>query len=1066
MAFPQAASAPEARPPAPGFIVACTVLAYALAASLALLLISPAGYAAPLFPSAGIALAVVLCYGPVALPGVALGSLVVNIGLGAMRGNQGLALLAAPLLIAAGATVQAALGAALVRRYVTLPLALNGPRDVLLFCLLGAPLACLVNAGLATAALLAFGLLGSEAALTNAFTWWAGDTLGVLIAAPLVLTLIGLPREDWRPRRRTVGLPMLLALGLVAAGIFELSHLEHQRRQTAFERDADRLAGVAMTRLTLPLHALEALQSVAKVRVPMDQQTLEQSAQWWLSQAINLQAMGISDRVALDRLSAFEIQARADGHAGYTVFDLDDGAARAVDREVVALRYIAPLESNRAALGVNVLSIPAARAAILAARDSGEPRATAGFKLTQSRGDETGLVLYQALYRSPATDPEARRRLFRGVVFVTVDAAAAMAGLAAPGQQYLRWCLVDAMPGAARPRLAGTPGCEADLPSGLQAERKLEFGGREFLLQIGSSEFAVPGRQRETAWLLGLLGLSAAAMLGALLLTVTGHGRRTEMAVKAGTAELRREISVRGFTEAALRDSEQRLRSILDNAPIGVMFLDRRGRLIECNPHLATLLGRNADDLRGCSLAELLQPEEAPRLRAMRRDLVAGAENRMLDALRLRNGRGQELVVRVAATALRDPQGRLLRIVGVLEDITGQLRLQDSERALHRAEAASRAKSEFVSRMSHELRTPLNAMIGFAQLLGLDRDPALVARQRDWVQQIQRAGWHLLEMINETLDLARIESGDVRLNLAPVALQPLLATCNALVASLAAQHGIRMSEVIEPDACAVIADATRLKQVLTNLLSNAVKYNRDGGVLTVSTRRVVSAAGDRVEIAVADSGMGMTAEQMGQLFQPYNRLGREGSGIEGTGIGLTISRRLSELMGGTLEAASEAGKGTIFTLTLPAADAAEQPVVRYTDTSPAPYQGRLVHYVEDNETNIEVMRGIFAQRPQIRLEVSMLGLDGLAAIRATQPDLVLLDMQLPDISGLELLRHLKQDDSVAAIPVMVVSADATTRQTQNALTSGALHYVTKPLDVAGFLGLVDGILEDAQTRWG
>jgi CheY-like chemotaxis protein len=321
-------------------------------------------------------------------------------------------------------------------------------------------------------------------------------------------------------------------------------------------------------------------------------------------------------------------------------------------------------------------------------------------------------------------------------------------------------------------------------------------------------------------------------------------------------------------------------------------------------------------------------------------------------------------------------------------------------------------------------------------------------------------------MINETLDLARIESGAVQLTLEPVALAPLVAACRAMVATPAAQRGITIAETYDGDALAVMGDATRLKQVITNLLSNAVKYNRDGGQLMLTARRLLQPGGDVVEIAVADTGLGMTAEQQAALFQPYNRLGRETSGIEGTGIGLVISRKLSELMGGTLQASSAEGQGSIFTLRLPAATLVEAPAARYTHTTPAPYQQRLVHYVEDNETNIEVMRGIFAQRAQIRLEVSMLGLDGLAAIRATRPDLILLDMQLPDISGLELLRHLKQDDAVAAIPVVVVSADATPQQTQKALTSGALHYVTKPLDVAHFLSVVDDILEAADTRWG
>jgi CheY-like chemotaxis protein len=318
-------------------------------------------------------------------------------------------------------------------------------------------------------------------------------------------------------------------------------------------------------------------------------------------------------------------------------------------------------------------------------------------------------------------------------------------------------------------------------------------------------------------------------------------------------------------------------------------------------------------------------------------------------------------------------------------------------------------------------------------------------------------------MINETLELARIESGTVEISLAPVALEPLLAGCLELVAADAAARGIAVAHAIEPGAEGVVADALRLKQVLTNLLSNAVKYNREGGALTVTARRVPAHGdepGDSVELAVSDTGMGLTPEKLGSMFQPYNRLGRESSGIEGTGIGLVISRGLAGLMGGALQASSEAGVGSIFTLRLPAADSAPHPAARYSDTHPAPYRERRVHYVEDNETNIEVMRGIFAQRPQVLLDVSMLGLQGLAAIRETLPDLVLLDMQLPDISGLEILRQMKQDAALAGIPVVVVSADATSPQVEEALQAGALHYVTKPVDVAHFLAVVDSVLDD------
>jgi CheY-like chemotaxis protein/nitrogen-specific signal transduction histidine kinase len=405
----------------------------------------------------------------------------------------------------------------------------------------------------------------------------------------------------------------------------------------------------------------------------------------------------------------------------------------------------------------------------------------------------------------------------------------------------------------------------------------------------------------------------------------------------------------------------------------------------------------------------------------------------------------------------------VLRLAGAVEDIAEHLRLEASERALDLAEAASRTKSEFVSRMSHELRTPLNAMIGFAQLLGLDREPVLAPHQHDWAGQIQRAGWHLLDMINDTLDLARLESGAVQLALHPVQVPAMVAASLSMVSNAARLRGVVLHEEHSPDALLAMAEETRLKQVLTNLLSNAVKYNIEGGSVVVGTG--VDSLG-RVEITVRDSGLGMSPEQMAALFQPYNRLGRESSNIEGTGIGLVISRRLAELMGGTLEAASMAGQGSVFTLRLARAEAGAALRPAVAPNAPLPYQQRLVHYIEDNETNIEVMRGILAQRPQVVLHVSTMGLDGLSAIRRQRPDLILLDMQLPDISGLELLRHLKQDDSVADIPVMVVSADATTSRMQDALTLGAAHYLTKPVDIARFLLTLDEMLEDIDTRWG
>ncbi|MFO1273327.1 MAG: CHASE domain-containing protein [Rubrivivax sp.] len=1042
-------------------VVAFTALAYAVVGWAALALAQPPSYAVPLYPPAGIALAAVALYGRPALAGVAGGAFLVNVVLSASRGQIETAALVLPAVIALGATLQAAAGAALLKRFVPQPLVLAGPGEIVRAGLLGGFVACLVSATMATLALVAVGSVGRDQAFLSWGTWWVGDTLGVLIGAPLALTLVGRPREDWQPRRRTVGLPLLAATLLLAAASLAVNRREEEHARQEFEHDASQLASAAAARLQRPLLALRALEGAWYAAGGLDERRLhEVAARWFEGAPTELRALGVALRVARRDLPAFEARARSEGQPGYRVFEREAAAAAAGDADVAALRFIEPAEGNTNALGVNTLSIAATRAAVLAARDGGQPAASGGFRLTQATEDETGFVVYQAVYDGPADDTAERRARWHGLVFATVSAERLLRGLD-DGRRYVRWCLVDKAPNGARPRLAGAAGCEQLPKDGwLEVRHALPFAGRDFELRVQAQTSVLPDLVQGRAWLFSVVGLFAAATLGALLLTVTGRARRIEQAVDARTGELQREVQERRHAEHALRESEARLRSILDNVPIGVMFLDPQGRLAEVNPHLAEMLGRPAQWLLHASLDEISHPEEQPENRRQLAALLGGEVAISRRQMRLQRADGRLLWVRTHLTVLREDAGPPARLAGVVEDITEHLRLEESERALDRAEAASRAKSEFVSRMSHELRTPLNAMIGFAQLLSLDRDPALAPHQRDWTAQIQRAGWHLLEMINDTLDLARIESGAVQLSLKTQDLPALVSASLALVSTAARQRGVDVGTDLAADAAGVHGDELRIKQVLTNLLSNAIKYNREGGSVVVTARR----RGDTVEVAVRDTGLGMTPEQMAALFQPYNRLGREASAIEGTGIGLVISRRLAELMGGGLEVSSAAGQGSVFTLRLPAAGGS---AAAPAEAPPRPpYQGRRVHYIEDNETNVEIMRGILLQRPQVRMEVSTIGLDGLTAIRRQRPDLILLDMQLPDISGLELLRHIKQDDEVAGIPVIVVSADATTARMQEALTLGAAHYVTKPVDIQRFLKTLDETLEAMETKWG
>jgi PAS domain S-box-containing protein len=1041
-------------------VVLGTTAAYTVVGLLSVLLSVPPSYASPLFPSAGIALAATLVWGPVAAWGALLGSVAVNFSLDGARLPNAPADLLLPVTIGLGAAAQAWGGAWLLRRVNGHRLLLADPQEIARAGLV-VVLACLISASVATLALRMSGVLDAPQTLQNWLTWWVGDALGTLIGAPLTLVWIGRPQRDWVDRRRTVGLPLLLSTATLGGASLTVTDLDEKRLVAAFESDAKQLAHEASSRLNKPLHALQGLHSAWLASGQLDGQQLERAARWWLTEPMELQAMGYSALVAQPAIAHFEAQARAEGLVGYRVFNRE-GAVPAGE-PALAIRQVVPAEGNTLALGVNVLSIPATRPAVLASRDSGLPMASAGFKLTQAVNDETGVVLYQAVYHGRPETLAERQAAWAGLVFVTVRAERLLDHLADAGKAHLQWCLVDQGPQVMRTRLAGPPGCDTRPAGALERRHTLNFAGREWALRVWAEPGQLPGRGSTNAWLFSVAGMFAAAMLGALLLTVTGRAQRIELAVDERTTALRDEVAERTQAQRALHQSEARLRSILDNVPIGVVFLDPQGHIVETNPHLCAMLGETAQALLHRPLTERLPSDDHAPYEAALAKLLASEVDICELQLQLRHTNGEPVHVRARFSVLFDPQGQPLRVAGVAEDITEHLRLQASERALDRAEAASRAKSEFVSRMSHELRTPLNAMIGFAQLLGLDREPTLATHQRGWTTEIQRAGWHLLDMINDTLDLARIESGAVNLNLRTLDLRDALRASSSMLSNAAAQRGIRIQQTLDHKACSVVADETRLKQVLTNMLSNAVKYNRDGGEVHITAQR--SASGG-VAVTVRDSGLGMTPEQLASLFQPYNRLGREHGQIEGTGIGLVISRRLAELMGGTLEASSQAGQGSAFTLHLRtgtdqlAETSADQPGV------PAAYLQRHVHYVEDNETNVEVMRGMLAQRPQVRLTVSLNGLDGLSAIRQSRPDLVLLDMQLPDISGLELLRHLKTDEELADIPVIVVSADATTARIQEALTLGAAHYVTKPVDLRRFLATLDATLDATDSRWG
>jgi PAS domain S-box-containing protein len=437
---------------------------------------------------------------------------------------------------------------------------------------------------------------------------------------------------------------------------------------------------------------------------------------------------------------------------------------------------------------------------------------------------------------------------------------------------------------------------------------------------------------------------------------------------------------------------------------------------------------------------------------------------------------GKKTEVSYNATTFYDRDRTLQGVLAVARDVTERKRneqaLQESnvelESAKSAAEQANLAKSDFLSSMSHELRSPLNAILGFAQLINSDSPPPTPSQTAS-IDQILQAGWHLLKLINEILDLSVIESGKVSLSTESVSLAEVMSECQAMMEPQAQQHGISMTFPRFDNPFFVSADRTRLKQIVINLLSNAIKYNKERGSVVVDCTTTTPGL---TRIGVKDTGAGLSPEKLAQLFQPFNRLGQEAGVVAGTGIGLVVTKRLAELMGGVLGVESTAGAGSLFWCELISC-AAPQLVVESGEAAtfggPPVATGarpRTLLYVEDNQANMKLVEQLIARRPDLRLLTAVNGTLGIEVARTDQPTAILMDINLPGISGVEALKVLRADPATAHIPVVALSANAMPRDIEKGLQAGFFRYLTKPIKISEFMHTLDAALEFARQEAG
>jgi PAS domain S-box-containing protein len=1027
---------PSARLPAPlhrGLALVALALAVALLTGITPQFASPVGSIAAIAPAAGLVLAASAVWGWIAWPSLVLGAWA--------GGDFGWHLQSVLQVAATGA--HAAVGAWLLHaRHQAGRLLLEDTREFFTDLLRPVLLAAFGGALPVTAAAALDGTANGTLGLTLLLHAGAAGG-GMVLCAPLAWSLFAAPRAHWRARRMAVALPLALALAALTAASAALAHWDLRHVRAAFAEDARTRLAEIHGRLHGVMDGVNALHGALLVtRAQITDEQFQVLALPWMGTA------GVLDLGWLERLDraafAHRPAARAQGSTAVRVHDSADGVpadALRNDADLLVWRHraVTPhVEHAGGDPGLNLLSRPELRSTLLRALNGGPERATPAYAI-DALANELRLTLVRPLRLADGR--------VAGLVAATIDLGRLLQlePVRAPDRPAL--CLFDLEAGTRWRVLGGPADCDADARGAdmlVQAEGT-EFGGRHWMLHVERPLIdAVHDRGHWNVWLVAGPGVVGGALLAALLLTMTGAAQR--------------EARERRQAERTAAINEHELRSIFDTVSAGLVQSAPDGRILNANPAYCRLTGYTLDELRRMNVAQLMAHAVDPLPKG---DDSAPGEVATARQMSYRHRSGRIVPVSVSVRTVHDAEGRAVHAVGTVQDLSETTRLRELERERERAEAANRAKSEFVARMSHELRTPLNAILGFAQLLDNHAAGSLQPAWREWLTRIQQAGWHLLAMINDVLDLSRVEAGTLALHDQRINVREAVEASIAMVEEQAQRRRVTVVRDLSEQAREVRGDAVRVRQVLINLLSNAVKYNREGGHVLVCSRAL---PGPRVEIEIADTGLGMTAEQLERLFQPFNRLGRERLGVEGTGIGLVIAKRLAELMGGSLLVHSQPGKGSVFTLTLPAPrSAVAAPDSGLGDSGDELYAGRRVLYIEDNDTNVELMRGMLANRPQIELTVAVNGRDGLAAAKARPPHLILLDIGLPDIDGLQVLQLIRDEPRLSQVPVIVVSADASQSRIDAALTGGASEFLAKPLDLHALLHAVDLQLETRHT---
>jgi PAS domain S-box-containing protein len=884
--------------------------AYVFSGWLGSLLAVPPGYATAVFPAAGVALAALLLYGAPLAPGVWLGSFAMNLAIGYQGSGHVTSTNAAlAATIAIGSTAQALAGVWLIRRAIGFPNPLDREKDIGLFLLLGGPLSCLVSATTGVTSLQLYGVIAPHQYLHNWVVWWVGDAIGVVVTTPLLLAILGKPRPAWRPRRTALVLPPIVLVAASVVLFLLASRWEQDRLRVAFHQRADTVAGNLQTGVGGYVQFLHAIERFFVTSGTVERHKFHQFVQTALRDFPGLATLSWNPRVRDAERASFEAAVRREGYPDFRILERDaQGQLRPATRrdEYIVVTYIEPYAGNEAALGYDIASDARRRAAIERARDSGATAATRRIRLVQEPGEQWGILLLQPVYRDgeALNDAESRRRALQGFAtgVLRMSSIVRAALPSADRQDMLLRILDESAPQSERTLYEINAGVAAPAAEALRYNHVFEAAGRSYRIVALPTPAYLAARPALVAWSVLAASLVFCALLEAFLLFVTGRAAHVARLVEERTREL--------------RDSRERLALAIEGSNQALFDWDVVTGKVVLGEQWSRMIGGGHGTLVTTikDFLSLVHPDDLAQARRQGAELVRGQRSFYHVEHRVRSETGGWLWVSSRAKVVeRDAAGRATRVAGTNVDIT---ELKEIERL----------KNGFIATVSHELRTPLNAIIGVTEILIDDARELKREEELEPLERVLRAGRHLLALINDILDLSKIEAGKMELYFDSFPIATLVEDVVKTIQPMAQKNGNELVVNCSGDIGTMYADQTRVRQALLNLVSNANKFTERGKV-TISAWRAAEDGGAWITLAVTDTGIGMTPELMGRLFQEFVQ--GEATTIRrygGTGLGLVISQRFCQMMGGDITVESELGRGSTFTIRLPAEVLAAQPV--------------------------------------------------------------------------------------------------------------------------------------------